>query len=637
MVNDISVDITPDKSLIQKLGLVGYRTVQAVAELLDNSIDARIENTKEEILVRLNFEERQIVVRDDGRGMDQNDLKNALTIAKSTKSDGHLGQFGIGLKSACSALGKTFTIRTSKVGSGIEYETTYDEARWFSANSLDWKNFIISKKTLSPDRDWHGTEIVIRDLRVPLYPTQVTKFKENFGLRYALYLQENQVSIRLNTGLCTPHRGDMEDESKILLELRLPMGQTIHGYVALLKKRSIQGNYGINLFKHGRLIKSFAKFGFSAHPETAKIIGELNLDHVPVNFYKSEFIEESEEYLQVLEKFKNSDALKSIQHLAKSESYVTASVESVFDYFNKKSKPQHLEKKMRANLARELLINTKPFDVELYNGVMAQIQVRSLKHKPLYAIKNINSKKMTVTINCDDASFKFVKNPLFLIGMIASEIRILSTNPDFEKFVQTRNSDVGKFLASQSENNVKKETCRDRQIQIPDIPNYRLADELIDPHDFLKENAESRFQFTAMSTLVPYLHNLRGKIVYTLYTTTSRGQDIVDLLSERFDKHFVAVNEPDEATLYTLFNIPDIDRIIAVREYGTVTGSTIAAPDKAFVDLVVEAHTYGIPIPDSELRRMFHAMERHGLINLKEIHRYAKSLKKSQHLDTLLE
>ena len=47
MDDDIIVDITPDKSLIQKLGLVGYRTVQAIAELLDNSIDARIKNQEE--------------------------------------------------------------------------------------------------------------------------------------------------------------------------------------------------------------------------------------------------------------------------------------------------------------------------------------------------------------------------------------------------------------------------------------------------------------------------------------------------------------------------------------------------------------------------------------------------------------
>ena len=110
MDNNIHVDITPDKSLIQKLGLVGYRTEQAVAELVDNSIDARIPDEKETIEVHLDFQKKWIGVRDNGHGMDKQDLTNAMTIAKGTKADGELGQFGIGMKSACSALGKKLMV-----------------------------------------------------------------------------------------------------------------------------------------------------------------------------------------------------------------------------------------------------------------------------------------------------------------------------------------------------------------------------------------------------------------------------------------------------------------------------------------------------------------------------------------------
>ena len=76
-------DITPDKSLIQKLGLVGYRTEQAIAELLDNSIDARVEGRKEMITVRLSPNERMIQVTDDGHGMNEDDLADAMTVAKA--------------------------------------------------------------------------------------------------------------------------------------------------------------------------------------------------------------------------------------------------------------------------------------------------------------------------------------------------------------------------------------------------------------------------------------------------------------------------------------------------------------------------------------------------------------------------
>lgn len=634
MANNISVDITPDKSLIQKLGLVGYRTVQAIAELLDNSIDARIENQEEKIIVKLNFEEKRIIVKDDGCGMDELDLKNALTIAKGTKSDGSLGQFGIGLKSACSALGKKFVINTSKINSNKEYKVEYDEVKWLSDDSLDWKNFKIFEKILTSEEDWHGTTITIGDLKIPLYPTQVTKFKENFGIRYAPYLQKNQVSIQINTGFCKPHCPDIEEGSKTPIELQLPTGIIVTGYIALLKKRSIQGHYGINLIKHGRLIKSFAKFGFPAHPETAKIIGELNLDHVPVNFYKSEFIEESKEYQEVLKIFTSSDVLKTIRFSARSKGSVVASVKSVFDYFDEKSKPQYLERNVRTKLTQELLNDTKPFEIKLGNGV-AEIVIKSLKTEPLYTVKTIDSKK-TITINGDDSSFKFVKNPLFLIGMIASEVKLLSDNPDFEKFIQERNNELKEFLENWSEKNDKKEISRDRETKIPYMPNYKLVDELVNLHDFLKENCESKFQFTALSTLTPYLHNLRGKIVYTLHTTPNKGEYITDLLTKEFGDRFAIVNKPDLNSLNTLLKMPNIDRIIAVREYSVVKGSTIATSDKAFVDLIVETHTYDIPLDNTELKRILQTMKRNGLINLEEIHRYGNFVKKSSQLEKLL-
>ena len=131
MVN-FDVDITPNKTLIQKLGLVGYRTEQAIAELVDNSIDARILDIQEKVSVVLNFEEKWISISDDGSGMDKEEIINCMTIAQSTKTDEKLGKFGLGMKSACSALGKKFVITTSKINSNKEYEIEYDENIWLS-------------------------------------------------------------------------------------------------------------------------------------------------------------------------------------------------------------------------------------------------------------------------------------------------------------------------------------------------------------------------------------------------------------------------------------------------------------------------------------------------------------------------
>ena len=190
-----TVDITPDKSLIKKLGLVGYRTEQAVAELIDNSIDARLEGT-EKIEVRLDFRLGQIAVSDDGCGMDFEGLRDALTVAKETKS-GKLGQFGLGLKSACSSLGKAFTLHTSAPGSHSVLTASYDEDLWLNDPSRNWTNFEIEES--DKEGDWHGTRITISKVKVPLYPNQLRNFRKRFGIRYGPHLGSKRVQILVNS------------------------------------------------------------------------------------------------------------------------------------------------------------------------------------------------------------------------------------------------------------------------------------------------------------------------------------------------------------------------------------------------------------------------------------------------------
>ncbi len=633
MTDGITVDITPDKSLVQKLGLVGYKTEQAIAELLDNSIDARILDTREKIDVHVDFKEKKITIKDNGHGMDKDDLTNAMTIARGVKTSGKLGQFGIGMKSACSALGKEFVIVTSKIGSDKEYCAKYDEKTWLNDESKNWKNFTITEKTLSEKDNWHGTIISISELQIPLYPNQVSNFKKSFGIRYSPYLETSQVSIQINTVYCNSVKPDVAEGSRTRIQIRLQSGREITGYVALLKKRSIKGHYGINLFRNGRLIKAFEKFGFAAHPENAKIVGELNLDHVPVNFNKSKFIADPE-YEEVENAFKVSEEFREIYRASKSKSESTASVESIFGYFNENTLPKHLDRSVRSNISKELLNSTEPFETKIGENLI-KISIQSIEDSPLYIVKKQNS-DINVIINKDNESFRFVKNPLFLIGMIASEIKILAEHPNFEEVISQRNSDVNKFLDEWSEK-PKKSGVREREIEIPHIQHYKLTDELVDLHEYLQENGGSKFQFTALSTLASYLHNFRGKLVYTIHTLPARGEHVVELLSREFNERFAIVNKLDNSSLSVLLKMPNIDRIIAVREYSVIKGSTIATPEKAFVDLIVETYTHDIPLDKTELKRIFQTMRRYDLIDLDELRRYGNFVKKSAHIERLLE
>ena len=466
-----------------------------------------------------------------------------------------------------------------------------------------------------------------------LYPNQVSKFKESFGIRYSPYLQSGQVYIHVNTVKCMPEKPPIVEASRKKIKIKLAFGKEIHGYVALLKKRSIRGNYGIHLFRNNRLIRAFDKFGFAAHPENSMIMGELSLDHIPVNFSKSEFIKESPEYREALEEFGKSKIFMQTLHSSRSRGADTASIESVLGYFDGSSPAKHLEPRIRSKIACELLENATPF---IMNGGKnsIEIDIRPLKNGPLYTIQRKNS-RLKITINGKDDAFKFVKNPLLLIGMIASEAKLLCERPELEELLKERNREMRDFLQKWTKNTEKPTVRRAREAKTPNLGNYKLVDELIDMHEFLKENCEFQFQFTALSTLAPYLHNMRGKLVYTVHTSPGRGEYIADLLS-RFNGRFVIVDRPDPSSLNTLLGLHNIDRIIAIREYSTIKGATIATPEKAFVDLLVETYTHDIPLDDVDLRRMLQSMENYNLINHKELKRYGRVMKKSPRLEKIM-
>ena len=631
MSDDTPVDITPDKSLVKKLGMVGYRTEQAVAELIDNSIDARVEGVVEEICIRLDFKGRRITVSDNGHGMGMDELAAAMTIAKETKGDKSLGRFGIGMKSACSALGKRFLIRTAKADSDVEYRAEYDEDKWLSDEGLSWNNFTITRKPLA--ERWHGTRITISEINVPLYPNQVNNFKESFGIRYGPYLQDNQVNIRINTRQCRSAEFDVVPGIRIPVEIQLEFGHRITGHLSLLKKRSVRGQYGINLFRKGRLIKAFDKFGFSPHPQNSKLIGKLNLDHVPVNFTKSAFIEESPEYRQAVERFAGSNELRKALRLSWTVDERSIPVETVFDYFGDNGRPQYLAKRVSANLSKQMLNRSKPFEIAIGKGA-ATVSIKSLRDEPFYQIDDMSG-QTHVVINRDSKAFGLVKNPLFLVAMIASEVNLLAENPNLAGIIKSRNTLIASFLDEWSQE--KDARPRNRSVPIPSIAGYGLEDSLVDLHDFLKDRYEFKFQFTSLSTLAPYLHNLLGKVVYTLHTTPGNGGYLADLLSGKFDADLVVADRPSRDQLEALLAVGSVRRIVAIQEYSSIPGSTIAGPEKSLVDLVTDMHAHGLVLADSEPAHILEHMRRGNILDMEKLGRCAKAAHRTAELKDLLE
>ena len=639
-------DITPDKSLVKKLGLSGYRTEQALAELVDNSIDARIPGRMEHIKVRLDFEARRISVTDDGHGMDGKGLAEAMVIARSAKGKGKLGEFGMGMKGACSALGQRFEIVTSQEGSDVQYRAKYDEEEWLGDASKEWNNFEVEEMRPARDEeDWHGTRVSIGPVTVPMYSNQTARFKEKFGARYSPYLESKQVDIRINTLVCRPVAPTLAEKSDWMpVHIRLAPGEHISGRLGLLAKRSIGGEYGIHLFKNNRLIRAFEKFGFSSHPENSRLIGMLNLDHVPVNFNKSRFIEESQSYVEALDQFSKSGALSQMLRSSKPDKRPAVSVTSVMDYFGGRGSAQYMERRIRASESDKTLDAAmgKEFTIEVPGGTPVSVRFESSPSEPLYAT-SVADGAVRVNVNTGNASFGLVGNPAFLVGLIASEAEMISKDPErASQLLEGRNKRIEGFVREWTkkppltDSSASLKHRRFREPSVPNIDGYGLYRDLLEIHDHLRSTYPMRFQFTALSTLRPYLHNLLGKVVYTVHALKGNGNELAGCIMDEFSGRISAVDRPTLDTIIALFYSGPADTVVAVREYANVPNSTIASPAKALVDLVIEKDVYKMPIHGDEPRMVLYSMLRHGLVDLAEVRRQARRAKQSARIEEII-
>jgi len=289
MIHREYVEIPPDKTLLPKLGLGGYSIPQAIAELIDNAIDAQVEGCR--LHVEVSFDQTRIVVTDDGTGMTESGLRDAMRLAFS-KKEGKLGEFGLGLKTACTSLGKQFEVRTSTAGDRWAYTIRYDEDEWLASRRDEWK--LPLERSEKKDSRGHGTQVTIRRLKVKTAGL-VTRLRRDLSQRFAPYIASGEVEIKVNSKKCAPIRPELMEGTRKEFELFVG-GNRIYGWYGLLKHGSQRGLYGFHTYRRGRMITTYDKIGIPEHPTMARITGEIHLDHVPVTHNKREFIRESEEY-----------------------------------------------------------------------------------------------------------------------------------------------------------------------------------------------------------------------------------------------------------------------------------------------------------------------------------------------------
>ncbi|MYX34362.1 ATP-binding protein [Streptomyces sp. SID8377] len=190
-----STRLPPDAGYAKALTNQGYGFEVAVADLIDNSIDAGADS----VVVHFLCDADRVVsllVLDNGQGMDDAGLDSAMTVGRRRNYEGRaLGMYGTGLKAASLSHARSLTVisrtkRSRAAGRKLTAEGIEDGFRCdtvdpqFAQQQIDVYDGLI---------EWHGT--IVRWDRVRAFETVSTGQSEQF-------LSEAISRLETHLGLC---------------------------------------------------------------------------------------------------------------------------------------------------------------------------------------------------------------------------------------------------------------------------------------------------------------------------------------------------------------------------------------------------------------------------------------------------
>lgn len=163
-------DFTPHPSFLKVMGKVPFKEWQCIAELIDNSIDAIVNNptnepNKNTIYVTLPTQAKinsnqPIIIEDFAVGMTHSQLERALSAGDSSKNTtSSLGLFGMGFNLATSKLANTVEVWTSTSDDDKEIGAIIDLREMVKEDTFKREKLYREKK----EGKTSGTEITIYD------------------------------------------------------------------------------------------------------------------------------------------------------------------------------------------------------------------------------------------------------------------------------------------------------------------------------------------------------------------------------------------------------------------------------------------------------------------------------------------
>lgn len=215
-----------------KLGENNTKPFLMIAELIDNAIssfDNHYRNTnwnnqKLKIFIEINCEgptqningietinKSYIKVSDNGFGMSQKELEEAVILNRRNSSFSKMNVHGRGLKQSVFFFGVDLEIETKNV----QNESWKIEQKLSQQTSVDSKYLILAKKTFKKDR---GTTVKIGNIRKDrqISLTSWDRIKETLEYRYIKFFEKNKLQIDyIFNGKCGSFQQTSEPVAKI--------------------------------------------------------------------------------------------------------------------------------------------------------------------------------------------------------------------------------------------------------------------------------------------------------------------------------------------------------------------------------------------------------------------------------------
>ena len=305
-------------SILNHLGRNLYRSfITVLGEAVSNSWDADAQN----VYITIDREEKELIVRDDGLGMNEDDFQNKfLKIGYSKRKDNmshtksgrpFIGRKGIG-KLALLSCAQTITVLTknedSDIVGGVIDNSGLDDAIKDDKNSTDYKLGIPEEQTIrkySAILGSRGTLIIFNGIKDGIR-NRIDYIRKLVALYFRFSLKDSSFNIFINdeiitldelsqikgktqfawiiNGIDDPYINDGENKKKKKISID---NQQIKGFIASvetpsdLKIRGTDEKISIDLYVNGRLREK----DVLRHIPTARIVesylyGQIHFDEL---------------------------------------------------------------------------------------------------------------------------------------------------------------------------------------------------------------------------------------------------------------------------------------------------------------------------------------------------------------------